>query len=121
MLQLSGQGNRENLTLPSHDFLFARAQDNYVELNYIINGKREKSLFRTTLSSLEKTNDYMIRCHRSYLVNVLSVNSIHGGKNDLTLRVAHCEEAVPVSRTYTPVVIDMLKKYKLFGDSPQIG
>ncbi len=117
LITIEGQGTRERISLPVRDFVFAQAQDNYAEINYRKNDETMQELFRVTLSALEKNldKDYLIRCHRSYLVNAHAVSSIHGGKNDLTLQMSISGSQIPVSRKQADRVLQTLRKYKSFN------
>ena len=51
---------------------YLEAADNYVEIHYMNSGKMEKLLIRNTLKNIEwrfRDKD-LIRCHRSFIVNV---------------------------------------------------
>jgi DNA-binding LytR/AlgR family response regulator len=111
-----GQGNNETIVISSSDFLFAQAQDNYVELTYLKNGKISKHLLRTTFKNLKETIllDYIHKCHRSFIVNLYQVQSIKGNLNNLTLNIRGVNYSLPVSKTYAYETLLRLKDYKQF-------
>jgi hypothetical protein len=90
------------LELLLQDFVFAKSDDNYVEIFYSKNNKLERKLLRNTLtniSNLLSTNDNFFRCHKSYLINLKKVNHISGNAQGLKLHIIGTDEVVPVSRT----------------------
>ena len=67
----------------------------------------KKVTYRVTLSSLEiqlKEASSLIRCHRSYLVNLNKVKNISGNAQGLKLELINQSEIIPVSRNYIPIV-----------------
>lgn len=111
LIQFRGQGSRDQITLASSIFLYGRAQDNYVELYYWEQEHVRKFLMRASLGKLAESiaHQEIIRCHRSYLVNLLQVEAIKGGINDLHLYLRGEEVAIPVSKSYREDVLSQLK------------
>mgnify|MGYP002335652397 CR=1 FL=1 len=111
LIQFRGQGNKDHITLASSIFLYGQAQDNYVELYYRKDEQLNKFLMRTSLSKLIASINHpsIVRCHRSYLVNLPQVEAIKGGTNDLELHLRATDIAVPVSKSYREEVITQLK------------
>jgi len=116
LITFLGQGNNETIVISSADFLFAQAQDNYVELTYLKDGKISKHLLRTTFKNLKETVvlNYIHRCHRSFIVNLYQVQSINGSFNNLSLHIRSVEYPLPVSKTYAHETLLRLKDYKQF-------
>lgn len=117
LIQFKGVGSKDQITLSSSNFLYGRAQDNYVELVYLEQGQLKKFLMRTTLGNLVSSvnNMAIVRCHRSYMVNLLHVNSIKGGNQDIILYLAPFDSSVPVSKSFKSEVINNLRSLKNFG------
>ena len=111
LIHFSGQGKTDTFSVSSSDFRYAMAQDNYVALFYVKNGSLRKELLRSTLSELlENTNwSLLMRCHRSYAVNLGQVHSVAGG-SPLLLFLRDVPEPIRVSRTYRSQVLARLKK-----------
>jgi len=101
----------EQLQISPTDFLVAEACDNYSEL-YWKNGKElSKKLLRITLKNLEPqiSNDHIVRCHRSYLVNLKAVKEVTGNASGYKLIIQDFKKAIPVSRSLAKVVIERIK------------
>ncbi len=116
LLQFEGQGTNEKISINLEDFLYAKAQDNYVELFYVANQSIQKELLRTTMNQvLEGLNSkWITRCHRSYMINLYNVRSIKGG-NQIKLHLNHISQPIPVSNSFRESIMGVLKKVKSFG------
>lgn len=117
LFTFTGQGSGDRLVLRLADFLYARSQDNYVELNFLRNGTVDRLLIRTTLSGLADSldSDAIVRCHRSYLVNLYQVSAVRGGGNDIRLHLHHLDEPLPVSKTFNSDTMRALKAVHSFA------
>ena len=62
----------------------------------------DKKLIRTTLGRIEQTlnNPKLIRCHRSFIVNLNAIKHVSGNSRGLQLELTNMEVTVPVSRSY---------------------
>ncbi len=110
MLYFDGQGRNEGLAVSTADFRYARAQDNYVALYFLRDGKLQRELLRTTLAELAGGTDksMLLRCHRSYVVNLHQIHSFTRG-HPLLLRLRDLPEPIRVSKSYREVVLSRLK------------
>lgn len=90
------------IELSSANFKFAKASGNYVELFYSKEGKVVKDLQRITLSKFEgqisKSELNVMKTHRSYVVNLDSVQDIQGNAQGYVLSLLNTDEKVPVAR-----------------------
>ena len=110
LIHFEGQGSGDRLSIAASDFRFAQAQDNYVALFYMRGGALKKELLRATLAEiLEQAGAAdLIRCHRSYVVNLRQVRSFSGG-NPMELYLDRVETPIRVSRSYREVVLQRLQ------------
>jgi hypothetical protein len=96
------------LSLKRSDILYLRGSDNYVTVWYQSHDKLMKFMLRNTLRAMEEElhQESVIRCHRSFLVNIEHVKLIRREKDGLQLEL-DCTppESVPVSRTYMQQVL----------------
>ena len=89
----------EKIHLKLSTLLFVRAAGNYVE----IKTNTSKKLLRTSMNSIElqlKSYPSIIRCHRSYLVNLEQIKSSKGNSHSLILHLKNSQTTIPVSRGY---------------------
>ena len=68
-LVIRGENKLDVLRLTRDQLLYIRSSDNYVEVSFKENGTPRTKLLRTTLSKVEKQFDFLVRVHRSYLIN----------------------------------------------------
>ncbi len=115
LITFAGQGQKDMISLSVASFLFAQSQDNYVELHYLDNGETSKHLLRSTLNNLQETlsASFIIRCHRSFMVNLYQVQRIQGGRTDLKLTLKGVDQPIPVSKTFASETLLRLKNYKI--------
>ena len=92
---------KEYLEIKATDFLYAEAQDNYSTIIYIKNNKITERLLRVTLSHVEQQIKVpeIIRCHRSYLVNLLADFQFFKSDNKAWLKIPELDIEIPVSRS----------------------
>lgn len=116
LIHFEGQGINDNLMLSHTDFIYGRAQDNYVELVYRKNDKIARTLIRVPLSTLsEKISSQMIvKCHRSFIVNLYHVRAIIKG-SEMKLFLNYVDSPIRVSKSYRQEVEEHLKQVKNFN------
>ncbi|MEO1022570.1 MAG: LytTR family DNA-binding domain-containing protein [Bacteroidota bacterium] len=86
--------------------VYVESQKNYLTL-YFDNGN--SCQVRITLKKLEesfKDFDFLIRCHRSFLVNLQKVTGTSSTNNGLQLTMEGITHSIPVSRSYIKKVQD---------------
>ena len=79
------------------------AADNYVQIHYLNAGKLEKLLIRNSLKNIEwRFKDKgLVRCHRSYVVNLNLVKLFRRQEGELFLDFGDERlPAIPVSKSY---------------------
>ena len=99
------------LTLKTNDLIFLEASDNYVVIHYESTGKTKSYLIRNRLKQLEKdlTEFPLLRCHRSYMVNINHVKMMKQEKRVVQLMMDNVgQHLIPVSKTYYNSVSQML-------------
>jgi len=95
------------ISLKAEDLLYIESSDNYISIKYLQNDQHKSILIRNTLKNLEKEfeNSLLLRCHRSYMVNVKRVSMVKKEGHNLKLLLSSPEnEKIPVSRGYHAVV-----------------
>lgn len=111
VIHLAAENKKEQLRLNADELLYLTTADNYVEVFYKINNNTSKKLLRGTLQRMENQLDHpaIIRCHRSYIVNLLQVVTITGNAQGFQLTLRDVEKMIPVSRSYKKDVMNILK------------
>lgn len=116
LVEFKGQGSKDQITLSLANFLYGNSQDNYVELHYIEKEQLRKFLMRSSLSNLLKSinNPVIVRCHRSYFVNLSHVSAVKGTSHDMTLTITPFDISIPVSKSYQKTTLEILHEIKNF-------
>ncbi len=90
----------DDFILKLDDFLFARADGNYVEF-FLKNGNGGKQVKRIGIKDLESSLapfPNIMRTHRSYLVNLQHVSKVTGNAQGYKIILHNYEGVIPVSR-----------------------
>ncbi|MEO1514044.1 MAG: LytTR family DNA-binding domain-containing protein [Bacteroidota bacterium] len=101
---IQSKAKGESLVLSEDSFRYAKSSGNYIEVFTV---DQAPKIYRMGLSDLDKqlaSNPYLIRCHRSYFVNLKQVAKVTGNAQGLKLWMLGEELAVPVSRKYLEAV-----------------
>lgn len=111
VLTLVADNEKDTLILPANELLFIESSDNYCTVVYPKNGQLVKPLLRSSLSRLEKQIDqpHIVRCHRSFVVNLDRVERVTGNAQGYKLHLADGQFQVPVARQYNDSLIGELK------------
>lgn len=108
------------ITASQDDIFFIESQDNYVCIHYLIGDKMENYLLRSSTQDVEASlkGTGIIRCHRSYLVNI---NRIKVLKHDKGRAVIVMEDRtgseVPVSRSYYKELLEVIVPGKIIRNT----
>ncbi|GAB2572976.1 LytR/AlgR family response regulator transcription factor [Spirosoma areae] len=111
MLTLIAENEKDSLTIVASDLLFIESSDNYCTVFYLKNEQVTKPLFRSSLSRLEKQirKAHIVRCHRSYVVNLDRVERVTGNAQGYKLHVVGGQFQLPVARQYNETLVAQLK------------
>ena len=102
-------GSMELEILPSQ-FLFAKADDNYVELYFLKDGIKDRKVLRNSLKNIHAflpPHENFYRCHKSFVINLDQVNHISGNAQGYKFHLKNAQELIPVSRSNN----DFVKNY----------
>ena len=99
------------LKLDASSVRYVEAMQNYVTVWFVNDGELVKEILRSTLSATEKQfqNSDVVRCHRSYLVNVDTIETVSGNAQGLRLTIRDVSGIeIPVSRSFIPKIKEFL-------------
>jgi hypothetical protein len=110
IVTITAENEKDTLNISVDNLLYIAASDNYCTVVYTENKKLHKTLLRSSLSRLEGQLNYsrIVRCHRSYLVNLDKITSVSGNAQGYKLYVDAAAESVPVSRSYSAVIKEQM-------------
>ncbi len=112
LLVFTAENQKDHFTLPLKLLLFIESDDNYVSIHHLQDDRVIKTLFRKSLKSIqeEALHPALLRCHRSYLINLAHLQQIHGNRNKLTIFLNHVKAPIPVSRQYMDSVFALVSQ-----------
>lgn len=104
----------ETLSFHLPHLLFVEADDNYSTVVWKNEKGIQKKLLRVNLKSIESQidNNFAIRCHRSYIVNVNAIGNIIGNTNGYKLQILDTDISIPVSRPKGKEVIEKIHQLR---------
>ncbi len=110
-ITLLADNEKDTLTLNAADLLWVESSDNYCTVVYRQGGKINRLLLRSSLSRLadQINQPRIVRCHRSYLVNLNRVERVTGNAQGYKLHLSGGDFIVPVSRQYNDTLVVELK------------
>lgn len=100
------------LSLRPQDLLYFESADNYVIVYFRKNMQVGKELVRNSLKNLETdlVGYNCIRCHRSFIVNLLNVSSIKKRGRAYEIEIEDISVKIPISRGYVKSVQSSLQE-----------
>lgn len=103
---------RLKLVVSSDAVLYIEADDNYVHIFHLDNGRVRKFTLRSSMRSLEEVlqRHGLVRCHRSYFLNALHVDLLKKDQNGYMLAKLDRDglDPIPVSKRYYEAVTAVL-------------
>jgi LytTr DNA-binding domain len=106
VLKLIAENEKDSIELTTESLYFIESSDNYSTVFYEKQGKLQKELLRSSLTRLESqiSSENIVRCHRSFIVNLDKVEKVTGNAQGYKLHLEAPELLVPVARKYSEVV-----------------
>ena len=94
---------KDNLLIKINSLLFIRSANNYIEVFWKEKNAIKNQLIRTSMLKAEelmKNFEFVLKCHRSYIINVNHVEQIEGNSRGYKLFYNKINFSIPVSKTY---------------------
>lgn len=113
LIKLESDNGKDSISIALNALLYIEAQDNYVSVHYLMDNQVKKQLLRITMKALESNLKDMaiVRCHRSYLVNINKVTKAKGDGHQMKLYVSNIVNPIPVSRSYISSLKEIMATY----------
>lgn len=115
-LIFTSENEKDRLELTADELVYIESADNYSTIVFIKDNRVQKLMLRSSLKRLESlsVSGYVIRCHRSYMVNLLKIKHVEGNAQGYRITFKeHIETEVPVSRNYSKLLFERLEILKL--------
>jgi DNA-binding LytR/AlgR family response regulator len=105
-LKLIAENEKDSIELSPDSLYFIESSDNYSTVYFEKQGKLQKELLRSSLTRLESqiSSENIVRCHRSFIVNLDKVEKVTGNAQGYKLHLKAPELLVPVARKYSEIV-----------------
>lgn len=116
MINFYDESAKLRFSLNSADVLYIESTDNYVTVLMQDKDRIKKIMLRNTMKRLEKELEKTMirRCHRSFMVNFQNVKMVRlSGTNLYVFLNTREEHRIPVSRTYTEQVHEMVNQLSM--------
>ncbi len=111
VIDIVGVLPKEKIIFSANDLLFIKSSDNYSEFHFTDTKGIKRKILRLTLKSIEEQLkcDYIIRSHKSYIVNLKQDIIIKGNANDTKILIQ--DFTIPVSRSRRNAILELYAKY----------
>jgi len=114
-IAFSDEKGELRITIMLENLLYIDSSDNYVTIHYLNKSKLSHFLIRNTLKWMDDNltnNSQLVRCHRSYIVNLDKVKVIRKNKGGIIMELeAASTPDIPVSNTYYERVMTKFSHY----------
>lgn len=106
VIRMIAENEKDVFEVGQNDLLFVESADNYAVIHYLIDNQPKKELIRSSLTRLESQleSGSIVRCHRSYLVNLDKVREVTGNAQGYKFHLDPTGLVVPVARKYSELV-----------------
>ncbi|OJJ22370.1 hypothetical protein BKI52_06720 [marine bacterium AO1-C] len=103
-IYLRGDNQREVLKIKPEELVYLEAANNYVKIHYLVDGELQNVLFRNKLSVYEQAHDFLVRIHRSYLINPAYFLRFKQESKKHKIVLSHQNIELPVSKNLLEAV-----------------
>lgn len=112
LIHLVDSTGRLKMSISVDSLYYVESQDNYVKIYYDSDGKLCNYMLRSTTKAIEtKFGDWLIRCHRGYLVNKSKIRIFRNDRDGMYIRLMHDGiRQIPVSKSYASNIQRMLSQ-----------
>jgi hypothetical protein len=106
LFKLIAENEKDSIELAVDSLYFIESSDNYSTIYFENQGKLQKELLRSSLTRLESqiSSENIVRCHRSFIVNLDKVEKVTGNAQGYKLHLKSPELLVPVARKYSEII-----------------
>ena len=110
MIHFKSDYKKDDLIIKANALYLIKSADNYIEIYYLNDGLIEKQMVRSSLGNAEfaiQEFDFMMRCHRTFIVNINHIKDIQGNSQGLKLYF----EGIAFPALVSPKYLKEFKKY----------
>ena len=103
LIHFKSDYKKDNLSIFPSSIIAIKSADNYIEIHYKSKGLVKKQMIRSSLKKACETVrelDFILRCHRTFIVNTNYINEIEGNSQGYKLYIELLDFPVLVSQKY---------------------
>jgi DNA-binding LytR/AlgR family response regulator len=103
-ISINSDNGKENITFHIDNLVYITSQGNYASFFLKNESDLKEKILRVTLTKIAtelKEYSYIIRCHKSYIVNINIINDISGNARGYLLKSDFIPIDIPVSRSFS--------------------
>lgn len=104
LVPITDNGGNLKLSISMDNLLYIESDDNYIKVHYTTHGKLQSYLIRCKMKTIEEkfsSGKRLVRCHRSYIVNIGKVRILRKEMNNYFIELDNKETPpIPVSKKY---------------------
>ena len=110
LIHLVDSTGRLKMSINVDSLYYVESQDNYVKIYYDSDGKLCNYMLRSTTKAIEtRFSNWLIRCHRCYLVNKNKIRIFCNDRDGMYISLMHDGiRQIPVSKSYASSIQSML-------------
>ena len=112
LIHLVDSTGRLKMSISIDSLYYVESQDNYVKIYYETDGKLCNYMLRSTTKAIEnKFGEYLIRCHRGYIVNKNKIKIFRNDRDGMYVKLMHDNiKQIPVSKSYASSIQHFLAR-----------
>ncbi len=112
-ISLEGDTQQDKLKLKPSELVYISSADNYIRVYYRKGTNIENTMLRMSMKKAEDALSnftYIVRCHRTFLVNLDEVAQVSGNAQGYRLHLRDSQVEIPVSRSMNQFVRERVGK-----------
>ena len=114
IINLMDNNGNLKLSVKLDNLYYIKAEDNYINVFYQRNGLIASYMLRCKMKTIEDNcvdSSSLMRCHRSYIVNIKKVSVLHNEADGFIIDFEREGlDSIPVSKTYSKRVLEAFNK-----------
>ncbi len=111
IIHFASDYQKDSLALKVNSLLFVRSADNYIEVFWKEGDTVKSQMVRCSMTSAETTvkeHKFIVKCHRSYIVNINYIDRFEGNSQGYKLYFENVSFPIPVSRSSVSKLQELL-------------
>lgn len=116
LIHFESDYKKDNLSISPDSLITIKSADNYIEIYYKSQDVVKKQVTRSSLKRANETIskfDFILRCHRTFIVNINYVNEIEGNSQGYKLFFENIDFPALVSPKYIKSFKDTIEKNQI--------